>query len=209
MPKLLYIKASPRGSLSKSTALADAYIKALRERVADLQVDMLDLACEPLPEFDGDRVAAKMAIFGGQSHDAKQRTLWDQISAIAQRFANADRYLLAVPMWNNGVPYRLKQYIDIIHQPGLLWGFDPQKGYIGLLEGKKAVLALTSGAYGPQMPSPAFGVDYHSTYLRSWLNQAGVTDIIDIRFQPTMLTADPDGDFQEAVKAAQEFAFRG
>ncbi len=208
MPKLLYIKASPRGSLSKSTALADAYLQSLRRSVADLQLDTLDLATERLPDFDGDKVAAKMAIFGGQSHDAKQRTLWDEISAIAQRFASADRYLFAVPMWNNGIPYRLKQYIDIIHQPGLLWGFDPKTGYIGLLQGKKATLVLTSGAYGPQMPTPAFGVDHHSTYLKAWLNQAGVTDIADVRFQPTLLTTDPDDDFRKAEQAAQELALR-
>jgi FMN-dependent NADH-azoreductase len=205
----LYLKASPRGSLSKSTALADAYLAALRETVPDLKVDMLDLASERLPDFDGDRVAAKMAVFGGQAHDEKQRTLWDEISAIAGRFASADRYLISVPMWNNGIPYRLKQYIDIIHQPGLLWGFDPQTGYIGLLKGKKATLVLTSAAYGPQMPSPAFGVDHHATYLRAWLNQAGVTDVAQVGFQPAMLTSDPEGDFGKAMDAARELARRG
>ena len=62
--------------------------------------------------------------------------------------------MLAVPMWNGGIPYRLKQYIDIIHQPGLLFGLDPAKGYFGLLQGKRAVLALTSGAYSPAAASP-------------------------------------------------------
>jgi hypothetical protein len=50
----------------------------------------------------------------------------------------------------------------VIHQPGLLWRLDPQTGYFGLLKNKRAVLALTSGAYGPSMPSPAFGIDHHS-----------------------------------------------
>ena len=109
-------------------------------------------------------------------------------------------------MWNGGIPYRLKQYIDVIHQPGLLWGLDPQTGYFGLLKNKKAVLALTSGAYGQSMPSPAFGIDHHSTYLRAWLNQAGVTDIEEIRFQPTLLNADPEGSFKDAVAAARALA---
>lgn len=209
MIKLLYVKASPRGADSKSSAVADAYLAALRGRLPDIAVDTLDLAKEKIPDFDGDKVAAKMAVITGQTNEGRQKTAWDEITAVANRFISADRYLLAVPMWNGGIPYRLKQYIDVIHQPGLLWGLDPQKGYFGLLENKKAVLALTSGAYGPSMPSPAFGIDHHSTYLRDWLNQAGVTDIEEIRFQPTLLNPDPEGSFKTAVAAARSLAARG
>ena len=209
MTKLLYIKASPRGTQSRSAALADAYLEGLRQKLPDLAVDSLDLAQERLPEFDGDKVAAKMAVITGQDQDGRQKTAWDEITAVANRFIAADRYLIAVPMWNGGIPYRLKQYIDVIHQPGLLWGLDPKTGYYGLLEGKKAVLALTSGAFGPSMPSPAFGVDHHSTYLRSWLNQAGVVDVEEIRFQPTLLTADPEGSAKAAMETARALALRG
>lgn len=41
------------------------------------------------------------------------------------RFAAADAYLFSVPMWNAGVPYALKQWIDIISQPGWLFSFTP------------------------------------------------------------------------------------
>ena len=208
MSKLLYVKASPRGADSRSGAVADAYLAALHERLPDLVVDTLDLARERIPEFDGDKVAAKMAVIAGQSHEGRQKTAWDEITAVANRFISADRYLLAVPMWNGGIPYRLKQYIDVIHQPGLLWGLDPQTGYFGLLNDRKAVLTLTSGAYGPSMPSPAFGIDHHATYLRAWLNQAGVTDIEEIRFQPTLLNPDPEASFEAAVTAARSLASR-
>ncbi|NPU09694.1 FMN-dependent NADH-azoreductase [Bradyrhizobium sp. 83002] len=202
MEKILYIKASPRGNESKSTAIADAYLAELRERIPALLVDTLDLSAERLPEFDGDKVAAKIAVLIGQAHQGRQKTAWDEITGIANRFIEADRYLMAVPMWNGGIPYRLKQFIDLIHQPGLLWGLDPQTGYFGLLKNKKAVLTLTSGAFGASMPSPAFGIDHHSTYLCDWLNQAGVTDITTIRFQPTLLNPDPAGAFEAAVAEA-------
>jgi FMN-dependent NADH-azoreductase len=207
MEKLLYIKASPRSD-SKSAAIADAYLTALRERIPGLAVDTIDLTKEKLPEFDGDKVAAKMALLTGETHRGRQKTAWDEISEIANRFIEADRYLIAVPMWNGGIPYRLKQYIDLIHQPGLLWGLDPKTGYFGLLKHKKAVLALTSGAFGPSMQSPAFGIDHHSTYLRDWLNQAGVTDIEMVRFQPTLLNPDPNGAFEAAVAEAVFLADR-
>jgi FMN-dependent NADH-azoreductase len=208
MSKLLYIKASPRGAESKSSVVANAYLAALRERLPALSVDTLDLAKEKISDFDGDKAAAKMAVMTGQTNQGPQKTAWDEITAVANRFISADRYLVAVPMWNGGIPYRLKQYIDVIHQPGLLWGLDPKSGYFGLLKNKKAVLALTSGAYGPSMPSPAFGFDHHSTYLRAWLNQAGVTDIEEIRFQPTLLNPDPEGSFKTAIAAARSLASR-
>jgi FMN-dependent NADH-azoreductase len=65
--------------------------------------------------------------------------------------------------------YRLRHYIDIIHQPGLLFGLKPDTGYFGLLKNKHATLVLTSGACADRRPSPAFGVDHQSTDLKAWL----------------------------------------
>lgn len=201
MTKLLYIKGSPRAG-SRSIAVADAYLAALKAKHVDLTVDVLDPWTAGLPEFDGNRVTAKLTVFGGGTNEGSQATLWDEITAIANRFIAADRYLFAVPMWNGGIPYKLKQFIDIIHQPGLTFGFDPAKGYFGLLSNKKATIVYTSGAFSQAFPSPAFGVDHQSTYMTAWFNQAGVSDIEEIRYQPTILTADSDGDFAKAKTAA-------
>lgn len=203
MTKILYIKASPRGAGSKSAAVADAFVEAFRQKHSGTELDVLDLATETLPDFDGDKVAAKMSVITGQAHDNVQKTAWDEIVAVTNRFISADVYVFAVPMWNGGIPYKLKQYIDIIHQPGLLFGLDLAKGYFGLLTGKKAYLALTSGAFSLAAASPAFGTDHHSTYLKAWLNQAGVSDITELRYQPTLLTADPEGDLAKAKAAAR------
>jgi len=202
MTKLLFIKASPRGAESKSIQIAEVYLATLRAKNPGLEVDAIELWGAELPAFDGDKVAAKMNVITGQGQNDVQKTAWDQIVEIANRFIAADRYLLAVPMWNGGIPYRLKHYIDIIHQPGLLWNLHPETGYAGLLKDKHATLALTSGAYAQHLPSPAFGLDYHSTYLRAWLNQAGVTEIDELRFQPTLLTQDPAGDLERATQRA-------
>lgn len=205
MTTLLYIKASSRAD-SKSAAIADAYLTALKAVTPGIAVDTLNVWTEPLPEFDGNKVNAKMAVVTGRPHDEVQKTSWDEISTIAARFVAADHYLFAVPMWNGGIPYRLKHYIDLIHQPGITFGLDRTNGYFGRLTGKKATLVLTSGAYSPGATSPAFGVDHHSTYLRSWLRQAGVTDIEEILFQPTVLTADPAGDLAKAIAVAEAAA---
>lgn len=204
--KLLYIEASPRGPESTSTHIAAAYLTDLLANNPTLEVDTLRVWSESLPAFDGSRVAAKMKVIASQDQNAAQKTAWDDIVAIAQRFSSADRYLFAVPMWNHGIPYQLKHYIDVIHQPGLLWGLDPKTGYFGFLKNKHATVVLTSGAFSPDLPSPAFGVDYHWTYMRDWLLQAGVTEIDELRFQPTLLTSDPIGDLLKARSRATELA---
>ena len=50
-------------------------------------------------------------------------------------------------MWNFGVPYKLKHYLDVLTMPGTLFGFDPATGYIGLLKDKRA------RAWSPPPPS--------------------------------------------------------
>lgn len=206
MTTLLFVQASPRGERSKSIQVAQTYLDALKATNPALEVDVLPLWETDLPAFDGDKAAAKVNMMLGQKHNSVQKTAWDQIVQIASRFIAADRYLFAVPMWNGTIPYRLKQYIDIIHQPSLLWGLKPETGYFGLLENKHATLVLTAGAYADSRPSPAFGVDYQSTYLKAWLNQAGVIAIDEVRYQPTLLTPDPQGALEQAKRSAMSLA---
>jgi FMN-dependent NADH-azoreductase len=165
----------------------------------------LDLWDADLPEFDGDKAAAKMTFFGVGEMDLAGQTAWDQITEITKRFTDADVYVLSVPMWNGGIPYKLKQYIDIITQPGLLFGFDPDAGYSGLLENKVARVFYTAGVFGPGAPAK-YGADYHSTYLSWWLDFVGVEEIKDVRFQPSLLTGDPAGDQAVAVQRSTELA---
>lgn len=205
MTRILYIAASPRAEMSQSGKLAEAYLAARQAAEPNLTIDRLDLWRADLPEFDGDKAAAKMTFFGVGEMDATRQSAWDQIVAITQRFTDADEYVLSVPMWNGGIPYKLKHYIDIITQPGLLFGFDPEKGYFGLLEGKSARVFFTSGVYAPGAPAK-YGMDFHSTYLNWWLDFIGVTEVKALRFQPSLLTPDPVGDQARAVEKAKGLA---
>ena len=206
MSRLLFIQASPRLTESKSNQIAQAYLAELLKNNPDLSVDVLSVWDITLPVFDGDKVGAKIAAMQGKQHTGSEKTAWDQIVEVANRFIAADRYLMAVPMWNAGIPYALKHYIHVIHQPGLLWGLKPETGYVGLLNNRHATLILTAGAYSPSAPSPAFGTDHHSSYLRDWLNQAGVKAIDEVRFEPTLLTADALGDLERAKSEAVALA---
>ncbi|HEY2753621.1 NAD(P)H-dependent oxidoreductase [Phenylobacterium sp.] len=66
----------------------------------------------------------------------------------------------------------LKQWIDIITQPGWVFAFTPTDSYTGLITGRKAAVVYTSGIYSPGAPL-AFGSDFHASYLNDWLRFAG------------------------------------
>ncbi len=196
MTKLLYVVGSPRGENSESTSIAGTFLEAYREANPPVEVDTLDLWREPLPVYGPAGVEAKMSVFAGEE---PQADAWGDVLRVFERFNAADRYLFTVPMWNHGVPWPLKHLIDTISQPGLIFGFDPEKGYSGLLTDKKAAVIYTSGVYGPGR-GRAFGTDFHSTYFNDWLRFAGIEDVTEVRFQPTIATADANA-LREAAHA--------
>ncbi|WP_420006777.1 FMN-dependent NADH-azoreductase [Arenibacterium sp. LLYu02] len=149
MTKILYISASPRGAASQSGKLAEAYLAARSRQAPDVTIDRLDLWRADLPEFDGDKAAAKMTFFGVGDMDAPRQSAWDQVVAITSRFLAADEYVLSVPMWNGGIPYKLKHYIDIITQPGLLFGFDPEAAIRGFCSIRPRGCFLPQGSMPP------------------------------------------------------------
>ena len=207
MSKLLHISASPRGPASESLAIAATFLETFSDIRPDIAVEHWDLWDGTLPPFGTAAAGAKMAIFAGQEPAGDQAEAWAAVHRTFKRFAAADCYLFSVPMWNHGVPYILKQFIDVVSQPGMVFTFDPQRGYTGLLTGKRAVVVCTSAVYGTGRPA-AFGSDFQAPYLRDWLTWAGVTDITEIHFRPTLATADADAGRQAAHAAAREAAKR-
>lgn len=185
MTRLLHVISSPRAEQSDSLAIANTFVDAYVQAHPEAEVDTLNLWADPVPTFDGNRVAAKMNVIGGQTLAGEQATAWDDIVAHAERFTAADLYVFGVPMWNFGIPWILKHYIDAISHPGLLFGIDAEKGYYPLLADKTAVTVYTAGLYAEGVP-PQWGVDFQSTYIRGWLQSIGVSPVHEIRFQPTM-----------------------
>lgn len=189
MTSLLHISASPRGDASESLALARTFIDSYRAARPDVAVEHWDLWDGSLPTFGPDGAGAKMRIFAGEEPVGPQETAWHRARLTFERFAAADVYVFSVPMWNAGIPYILKQFIDVVSQPGMVFGFDPELGYTGLLEGKRAVALYTSAVYGADRPR-SFGSDFQAPYLEDWMRWAGIEDISSVEFRPNLATAD-------------------
>jgi FMN-dependent NADH-azoreductase len=201
---LLHISSSPRGTASESLQIADAFLEGYRGTHADVDIQTWDLWDGSLPTFGPPAAAAKMTIFGGGTPHGEQAAAWQAAQAAFERFDAADRLLFSVPMWNASVPYILKQFIDVISQPGMVFGVDPQTGYSHLLEhkGKKAAVIYTSAVWAPPL-GPEFGTNFHSTYFDDWLRWTGITDITDLRYHP-MLTGDAHNQRHKAHQTARK-----
>src|SRR6266487_4088899 len=140
---------------------------------------------------------------GGQPQGAEGEA-WAAARRTFDRFDSAERLLFSVPMWNASVPYVLKQFIDVISQPGWIFGIDPAAGYSHLLagRGKRVAAVYTSAVWGPPL-GREFGTDFQSTFFGDWLRWTGLTDISEIRFHPT-LTGDGDAARRAADTRARD-----
>ena len=204
--KILHINSSSRGAASRSLEIAEAFLREVKKR-KNIEVDRFDLFSGELPEFAGLAVGAKMALFTGSEATAEQQQAWTGIKAVFDRFASADAYVINVPLWNNGLPYILKQFIDVVTQPGWAFGFDLEKGYSGLLKNKKACVIHASGVFHQGVPMN-FGSDFSTPYVADWLRFIGVDDIHQIHFAPTVVNPDVDRTRRQAEQQAMEIASR-
>jgi len=207
MASLLYIKASPMGELSYSLAVADAFVEAYCKQNRQDKVKVVDLFKAALPAFDFEAASAKYKIMHGKEHSPKDRRIWQGIVSLIDEFKSADKYVLAVPMWNFSIPYRLKQYIDIIVQPGYTFTVTASGGYDGLVKGKPVFIAYASGGeYIAGTASDAF--DLQKKYLELILGFMGLTDIRSVTVEPT-LAGGPETANQkraEAIEKAKQLA---
>ena len=205
MATLLYIESSPRKARSHSIAVANAFLETYRAKNPSDRVETLDLWSESLPAFDGDTINAKYAVMHQEAQSADESGAWSEITAIAQRFAAADKYLFSVPMWNFSIPYVLKHYIDVITQPGLTWTFSPDTGYSGLVSGRAAAIYSSAGVYHDGSGAEAF--DAQKPYFEAWLGFVGITDVSRVICAPMLGAPDEVSAAREAaIAAARELA---
>jgi FMN-dependent NADH-azoreductase len=205
MTKLLHISASPRGERSESLALSRTFLQVYRELHPGDEVTEWDLWDGTLPDFGPPAAAAKMDVFAGLEPTGAGAAAWRAAGDTFRRFADADKYLFSVPMWNAGVPYILKQFIDVVSQPGLVFGFDGATGYTGLVTGRKAAVLYTSAVYG-EGRGPAFGEDFQVPYFDGWLRWAGITDVSAVTFRPNLATTEVEARRSRAHGEAVELA---
>ncbi|WP_299761539.1 NAD(P)H-dependent oxidoreductase [uncultured Dokdonia sp.] len=168
MKTLLRIDGSPRKETSINRQLATTLQKHL-QRDGDRLLHR-DVYYDDLVQLGNEDQVTAFFTPENQLTEAQKEAVHNS-NILAQEFANADTYIISSPMYNFSVTAGLKTYIDSIARAGISFQYT-ENGPIGLLKNKKAYVIITTG--GTKLKSP---VDYVTTYLTTFLNFLGITDI--------------------------------
>lgn len=181
--RVLHIIGSPKGEDSTSTRVALAFLDAYQQAHPDHEVTTLDVWTEDLPPFGRELATAKLAPLVGERRTPQQEEAWRAVEAVVADFAGYDKIVISTPMWNFGLPYELKHYIDLIVQPGLTFGMNAAFEHIGLLQDRPVQLVLSRSSPLPEN-SPE---DFQHPYLKHVLGFIGLHDIRTFVIEGTTL----------------------
>jgi FMN-dependent NADH-azoreductase len=174
---VLLVSGSAQGRDASSYKLAQQVVEKFE--VSELKIRDLS---NGLASINHDWVSANFADQTERS-EAQNDTLRQSDELIAE-LTWADIVVIAAPIYNFGVPSALKAWVDYVCRAGLTFNYT-ETGPVGLLSGKRAILAITSG--GVPVDSP---VDFATPHLRQVLNFIGISEIQTVRADQQVTTAD-------------------
>ena len=200
MSQVLVIKAHPFGpDRSRSMKVLATFMKSYRAANPDDTIVERDLYKENFPELDGDMLkafapnatpsataAAKLGVFG----------------AALEEFKAADKIVIANPMWNLGIPTKLKSWIDAITVVGQTFRYTAT-GHIALLPGKKVMhIQAAGGKYA--------GKDPATQYVHAALEYLGTEKVVDLPVEgmdhfPDQAKAIVEAAEKQAVEVGKTF----
>jgi len=204
MINILHVIASPRNEKSISTSIASAYLDGCRKKDPQCTIKTIDIWKDALPEFDEHALNAKYAGLQAIALTTQQVESWNVIRKIAADFHQADLILFSVPMWNFGIPYKLKQLIDLISHKDILFTFD-ENGFNGKLINKKAVLIAARGVnFATGTDTPEAEYDFQNSYMLMWLKFIGICEVTIIKAEQTLFGKEAEIEaVKEAFKAVE------
>src|SRR5258706_7460651 len=169
MNTLLQLDSSIQSAEGASSRLAGQFVAAWRQVRPDTALIHRDLARDPVPHLTAERFAAFLA--KPESRTPEQQAIAGQSDALIEELRRADTIVLALPMYNFGIPSTLKAYFDHVARAGQTFRYT-EKGPVGLLTGKRAIVFATRGGMYAGTPR-----DTQSAYVRDFLAFLGITEI--------------------------------
>ena len=198
MNKVLYIKANAKAKgESRTVKIADRFIKTYKEKNPEdeiIELDLYDAELDFLPKGKVTEIRAA----------AMQNVKDHPILKFAYDFVEADKYIIAEPIWNLGIPAILKAYIDYIAVAGITFTYT-EKGPVGLCHNKKAVNIITRG--GDYSSEPMDSLEMADKYLRNIFGFMGIFDFTTIATDRLdVITEDVEQLMSNAFAKAEEIA---
>ena len=198
MSKVLYIKANikPEGQ-SRTFKISDKFIEEYKKQNPEDEIITLDLYKENINFLKGEDLEA---IYGPKNDDSKNHP----ILKYAYEFAQADKYIIAAPMWNLSTPSILNAYMDYVSVTGITFKYT-ERGPVGLCNGKKAIHIVSRG--GKYSEGPAAMLEMGDRYLKSIFAFFGITDFTSIVAEGLdVIGQDVESIIEDKIKEAKEVA---
>lgn len=169
MPRLLVIHTSLNGSDSLSSTLASDAAARWQERNPTGTVEELNFTSRPIPHLTAETFGAFNT--AEDERTPNQQELVALSDALIKQVQDADEVILAVPMYNFGVPSQLRAYIDHIARAGITFRYTPE-GPVGMVElAKVTVVATRGGRYA------GTELDTQTAYLKNFFSFLGVSNV--------------------------------
>lgn len=185
MSHVLIIESSARQQDSVSRQLTRDFIQQWQAAHPGDQINVRDVAANPLPHLDAD-------LLGGWMKPAEQRSMpeqeaFERSNQLTDELLAADVLVMAAPMYNFTISSTLKAWLDHVLRAGITFKYTPT-GPQGLLQGKRAIVLTARGGI-----HAGAGSDHQEPYLRQAMAFIGIHDVEFIHAEGLNMS----GDFHE------------
>ncbi|HDZ45439.1 hypothetical protein LCGC14_0193670 [marine sediment metagenome] len=166
--RALVITSSILAENGQSNALASHFQSRAAER-GSVEVTHRDVVANAMPHLDISELGAWQVAVAERTPE--QQTLAARSDELLAELRANDVLIIAVPMYNLGIPSQLKAWFDRVLRAGETFRYT-ENGPQGLVEGKRAIiLAARGGQYA------GTALDSQTPHLKSMLGLMGITDV--------------------------------
>lgn len=185
MKKILRIMSSPRAEYSNSKKLGKKLTEQLLAMHPGSVIVERDLVATPPPYLQHQHIVSFFK-------DPANRTAADMdvlaySDGVVQEVFEADIIIIEAPMYNYGIDARLKSWADQLLRIGVTFGYNAEGKRIGLVQGKEAYVAMSSGGVYSKEETP--GLDFVAPYLRSILDFIGISNSRVVRVEGVLFAS--------------------
>ena len=181
---------NPHSSMSATNRMV-AHLLAKLPAGSVQTVNLAETDIQPL-----DKAAVEMfiaTVFQRQQPNAEQAALFARMMSVVNQVKSARRLVIAYPMYNFGIPARLKDWLDNLVVAGETFRFGEDGTPQGLMGAHKVLLLQASGSVYSE-GRPMAQMDFASSYLKSLLGGfLGFASVDTVRAEGT------SGDNREAA----------
>lgn len=174
MVSLLVLNSSVREDGSVTRGLVKDFVTKWRDANSGAEVIVRELGLSPIA---GPNAAWTLANAKPESErNAGDHALLKISDELISELQAASHVLISAPMYNFGVPWTLKGYIDNIVRAGKTFNYDPATGFSPALAPSKKLIVVTASA-GIYEGTPLAGFDHCTPYIRAIFGFIGFADI--------------------------------